>query len=96
MNTYCIPQGDSGGPLLCPRADGQWVVVGITSWGKGCGRSWINNRMKPLIGRSSPAVFTSIPVFIKWLFWKGLPLFWRKGSIYSMSGVFEVVSPFKS
>ncbi|XP_058252419.1 ovochymase-2 [Hemibagrus wyckioides] len=64
-------QGDSGGPLLCPRADGQWVVVGITSWGKGCGRSWINNRMKPLIGRSSPAVFTSIPVFIKWLFWKG-------------------------
>ncbi|KAG7329586.1 hypothetical protein KOW79_007760 [Hemibagrus wyckioides] len=65
-------QGDSGGPLLCPRADGQWVVVGITSWGKGCGRSWINNRMKPLIGRSSPAVFTSIPVFIKWLFWKGL------------------------
>ncbi|KAB5571577.1 hypothetical protein PHYPO_G00226640 [Pangasianodon hypophthalmus] len=64
-------QGDSGGPLLCPRADGQWVVVGITSWGKGCGRSWINNRMKPLIGRSSPAVFTNIPVFIKWLLQKG-------------------------
>ncbi|XP_060741781.1 ovochymase-2 [Tachysurus vachellii] len=64
-------QGDSGGPLLCPRADGHWVVVGITSWGKGCGRSWINNQMKPLIGRSSPAVFTNIPVFIKWLLWKG-------------------------
>ncbi|KAK3535608.1 hypothetical protein QTP70_017801, partial [Hemibagrus guttatus] len=64
-------QGDSGGPLLCPRDDGQWVVVGITSWGKGCGRSWNNNQMKPLIGRSSPAVFTSIPVLIRWMLWKG-------------------------
>ncbi|XP_017330295.1 ovochymase-2 isoform X1 [Ictalurus punctatus] len=74
-------QGDSGGPLLCPRADGQWVVVGITSWGKGCGRSWINNRMKPLTGRSSPAVFTNVPVFMKWLL--------RKGRIISQLSVQE-------
>ncbi|TSQ92663.1 Ovochymase-2 [Bagarius yarrelli] len=65
-------QGDSGGPLLCPRTDGQWVLVGITSWGKGCGRGWINNWMKPLTRRSSPAVFTNLPMFIKWLRWKGL------------------------
>ncbi|XP_022539528.2 ovochymase-2 [Astyanax mexicanus] len=60
-------QGDSGGPLLCPRADGQWVLVGVTSWGKGCGRSWINNRMNPPTARGSPAVFTAVPVFLNWL-----------------------------
>ncbi|KAF7707656.1 hypothetical protein HF521_018874 [Silurus meridionalis] len=42
-------RGDSCGPLLCPRANGQMVVVGITSWGKICGCSWINNKIKPRI-----------------------------------------------
>ncbi|XP_026874062.2 ovochymase-2 [Electrophorus electricus] len=66
-------QGDSGGPLLCQRTDGHWVVVGVTSWGKGCGRGWTNNRMKAPTYRGSPALFTNVPVFTKWLLRKGVP-----------------------
>lgn len=76
--------------MLCPRADGQWVVVGITSWGKGCGGSWINNKMKPLIGRSSPAVFTNMLVFIKWLLWKGLPHLWFSVNTVWRRGLIDV------
>ncbi|XP_043084769.1 ovochymase-2-like [Puntigrus tetrazona] len=60
-------QGDSGGPLLCPRADGCWAAVGITSWGKGCGRSWNNNKLKPSSRRGSPGVFTDVLMFLSWI-----------------------------
>ncbi|KAF4095018.1 hypothetical protein G5714_024096 [Onychostoma macrolepis] len=60
-------QGDSGGPLLCPRADGRWVAVGVTSWGKGCGRSWNNNKIKPSSRRGSPGVFTDVLMFLSWI-----------------------------
>jgi secreted trypsin-like serine protease len=32
-------QGDSGGPLFAKSADGTFTLVGITSWGEGCGQS---------------------------------------------------------
>uniref|UniRef100_A0AAY4C2K6 Granzyme M n=1 Tax=Denticeps clupeoides TaxID=299321 RepID=A0AAY4C2K6_9TELE len=60
-------QGDSGGPLLCPREDGHWVIVGITSWGKGCGRNWTNNRNKPPHKRGSPGIFTDVNMFLPWI-----------------------------
>uniref|UniRef100_A0A671KRD4 Ovochymase 2 n=1 Tax=Sinocyclocheilus anshuiensis TaxID=1608454 RepID=A0A671KRD4_9TELE len=65
----CPPalQGDSGGPLLCPRADGRWVAVGVISWGKGCGRSWNNNKNKPLSRRDSAGVFNDVLMFLSWI-----------------------------
>ncbi|KAJ8416285.1 hypothetical protein AAFF_G00383070 [Aldrovandia affinis] len=60
-------QGDSGSPLICPREEGHWALVGVTSWGKGCGRSWINNRSKPPWKRGSPGVFTSVQMFLPWI-----------------------------
>ncbi|XP_048112985.1 ovochymase-2 isoform X1 [Alosa alosa] len=60
-------QGDSGSPLICPREDGHWAVVGVTSWGKGCGRSWVDNLLKPPNKRGSPGVFTDVKVFLSWI-----------------------------
>jgi secreted trypsin-like serine protease len=31
-------KGDEGGPLFAKGADGKFVLVGITSWGEGCGQ----------------------------------------------------------
>ncbi|KAL0968559.1 hypothetical protein UPYG_G00268460 [Umbra pygmaea] len=60
-------QGDSGGPLICPRVDGHWAVVGVTSWGKGCGRSWIVNKSRSPAQRGSPGVFTDVKILLPWI-----------------------------
>ncbi|TDH09242.1 hypothetical protein EPR50_G00084730 [Perca flavescens] len=62
-------QGDSGGPLVCPAGSGggHWVVLGVTSWGKGCGRSWGNNSSRAPSRRGSPGVFTDVRLLLPWI-----------------------------
>ncbi|EPY88065.1 transmembrane protease serine 4 [Camelus ferus] len=47
-------QGDSGGPLMY-HSD-QWQVVGIVSWGHGCG------------GPSTPGVYTKVTAYLNWIY----------------------------
>nr|XP_008303464.1 PREDICTED: ovochymase-2-like [Stegastes partitus] len=62
-------QGDSGGPLVCPAGSGsgRWVALGVTSWGKGCGRSWGDNAGRPPSRRGSPGVFSDVRLLLPWI-----------------------------
>uniref|UniRef100_A0A668SAY1 Ovochymase 2 n=1 Tax=Oreochromis aureus TaxID=47969 RepID=A0A668SAY1_OREAU len=78
-------QGDSGGPLVCPaRSEGHhWVALGVTSWGKGCGRSWGNNSSRPPSKRGSPGIFTDVRLLLPWIKRK-----LREGSVCKYLNVF--------
>ncbi len=47
--------GDSGGPLVIRGAGGQWVQVGITSWGEGAGEA------------KKPGVYTRVSKMRQWV-----------------------------
>jgi len=49
-------QGDSGGPLVCRGNQGQWIQVGVVSWG--------NVKCKV---RGSPTVFTRVSSMAGWI-----------------------------
>jgi len=38
-------QGDSGGPLVVKHDDNNWYLVGLTSWGYGCGDGGVYTRV---------------------------------------------------
>jgi secreted trypsin-like serine protease len=44
-------QGDSGGPMFRPDSAGQWIEVGIVSWGQGCAEAGF------------PGVYTEVSTF---------------------------------
>nr|AAP57670.1 ovigerous-hair stripping substance [Chiromantes haematocheir] len=50
-------QGDSGGPLLYKDPSGKWFVVGVVSFGSGCGR------------KQSPGVYSSVPFHLGLVNW---------------------------
>lgn len=52
--TY-ISQGDSGGPLVCQNGI-HWYLVGITSWGEGCGK------------KNKPGVYTKVSSVLPWIY----------------------------
>ncbi len=47
--------GDGGGPLVCQAPSGRWYVVGLVSWGIGCGEEGI------------PGVYTRVAEYRDWL-----------------------------
>ncbi|XP_023555442.1 coagulation factor XI isoform X2 [Octodon degus] len=47
-------KGDSGGPLSCKHNE-VWHLVGITSWGEGCGQ------------RERPGIYTNVVKYVDWI-----------------------------
>lgn len=49
-----LPQGDSGGPLVC-MIDKRMTLLGIISWGLGCGQ------------KDVPGIYTKVTNYLNWI-----------------------------
>ncbi|XP_006859989.1 PREDICTED: tissue-type plasminogen activator isoform X2 [Chrysochloris asiatica] len=54
VNLHDACKGDSGGPLVCMK-DKRMILVGIISWGLGCGR------------KDVPGVYTKVTKYLDWI-----------------------------
>ena len=61
-------QGDSGGPLI-GNSNGNPVLVGVVSWGKGCGE------------KQYPGVYTRVTPILDWIQEK-MVIFYERNSIH--------------
>ncbi|CAK9295854.1 unnamed protein product [Gordionus sp. m RMFG-2023] len=53
---YFILKADSGGPLAClDEGEKRWDLVGIVSWGIGCGK------------KDRPGVYTKVINYVDWV-----------------------------
>ena len=46
--------GDGGSPLVCQAKSGRWTVVGLVTWGVGC-------------GSDTPGVYAKVSSFRNWI-----------------------------
>ena len=46
--------GDGGSPLVCQAQSGRWTVVGLVTWGVGC-------------GSDTPGVYAKVSNFRNWI-----------------------------
>lgn len=53
-NLHDACQGDSGGPLVCMK-DNRMTLVGIISWGIGCGQ------------KDVPGIYTKVTNYLDWI-----------------------------
>lgn len=53
--SFFVLQGDSGGPMVVKGNRGQYMLVGLISWGMGCALP------------KQPGVYTRITKFVNWI-----------------------------